>query len=154
MSRIDAVNKLIIEAGKLTFQMLKIHTWKDLETLFSQVPAPGMCWCMYWRKTRAEWWGKSKQNKHCLKEIVESGKVPGILAYMEGNVIGWCSIAPRSEFPGLDRSPTLKRIDDADVWSITCFVIAKEYKRQGVATALKREAMRYAASRSAKIIEA
>ena len=98
--------------------------------------------------------GKSEQNKHCLRELVVSGKVPGILAYKSDKVIGWFSIAPRTEFPKLDRSPTLKRIDDEKVWSITCFVIAREYKRRGIATALTHEAMQYAQTRGAKIIEA
>jgi GNAT superfamily N-acetyltransferase len=109
---------------------------------------------MYWRKTRAQWWGRSKENKHCLKEIVESGRVAGILAYVDCHVAGWCSFAPRSEFPGLDRSPTLKRIDNAEVWSITCFVIAKQYRRLGVATALTCEAIKYAVAKGARIIEA
>ena len=56
--------------------------------------------------------GKSEENKHGLKSIVDAGQVPGILAYCDDQVVGWCSIAPRSEFPGLGRSSTLKRIDE------------------------------------------
>jgi hypothetical protein len=85
---------------------------------------------------------------------VDSGNVPGILAYIQKDVVGWCSIAPRREFPGLDRSPTLKPIDNADVWSITCFVIATKCKRHGIATALTKQAIAYAAAKGANIIEA
>lgn len=136
------------------FTPVTTNEWADLETLFSALPAPSMCWCMYWRKTRSEWWGHAEENKAAMRAIVESGRVPGILAYKGGQAVGWCSVAPRSEFPGLDRSPTLKRIDDEPVWSITCFVIAKEWRRGGVASALAQEAINYASQNGAQIIEA
>jgi GNAT superfamily N-acetyltransferase len=139
---------------ELVFKPVTLREWPDLETLFCALPAPNMCWCMYWRKTRAAWWGQAEANKASLRAIVEFGKVPGILAYRQGQVAGWCSVAPRSEFPGLDRSPTLKRMDDEPVWSITCFVIAKQHRRMGVASALAQEAIRYATRNGALIIEA
>jgi GNAT superfamily N-acetyltransferase len=139
---------------ELVFKLVTISEWPDLEALFSALPAPRMCWCMYWRKTRSEWWGHGEENRASMRAVVESGRAPGILAYENGRAIGWCSVAPRSEFPGLDRSPTLKRIDDKPVWSITCFVIAKEYRRRGVATALAQEAIGYARRNGAQVIEA
>ena len=80
--------------------------------------------------------------------------MPGILAYAGSQPVAWCSIAPRSEFPGLDRSPTLKRIDDEPVWSITCFAIAREYRRRGLTGLLAREAIAFAQRSGAQIIEA
>ena len=139
---------------ELVFTPVTTNEWADLETLFSALPAPTMCWCMYWRKTRSEWGGHAEENKAAMRAIVESGRVPGILAYKGGQAVGWCSVAPRSEFPGLDRSPILKRIDDEPVWSITCFVIAKEWRRGGVASALAQEAINYASQNGAQIIEA
>ena len=139
---------------ELVFRPVTLREWADLETLFSSLPVPNMCCCMYWRKTRSEWSGQADKNKASMRALVESGKVPGILAYRNGQVAGWCSVAPRSEFPGLDRSPTLKRIDDEPVWSITCFVIAKQHRRKGVASALAQEAISYAVRSGARIIEA
>jgi ribosomal protein S18 acetylase RimI-like enzyme len=139
---------------ELAFRPVTLSEWADLETLFSALPAPNMCWCMYWRKTRSEWWGQAEKNRASMRAIVESGMVPGILSYRNGQVAGWCSVAPRSEFSGLDRSRTLKRIDDESVWSITCFVIAKQHRRKGVASALAQEAISYAVRNGARIIEA
>jgi GNAT superfamily N-acetyltransferase len=144
----------ILGEDELVFRPVTLSEWDDLETLFSSLPAPSMCWCMYWRKTRSEWWAQAENNKASMRAIVVSGKVPGILAYRDGQVAGWCSVAPRSEFPGLDRSPTLKRIDDKPVWSITCFVVAKQHRRKGVARALAREAVSHAIRHGARIIEA
>jgi GNAT superfamily N-acetyltransferase len=109
---------------------------------------------MYWRKTRSEWWGSAEENKESMRTVIESGRVPGILAYKGGQPVAWCSVAPRSEFPGLDRSSTLRRIDDEPVWSITCFVIAKEYRRKGMTSILVQEAVDYAARNGARVVEA
>jgi hypothetical protein len=121
---------------EFVFKPVTMSEWGDLQTFFLRFPAPRMCWCMYWRKTRSEWWGSAEENKESMRTVIESGRVSGILAYKGGQPVAWCSVAPRSEFPGLDRSPTLKRIDDEPVWSITCFVIAKEYRRKGMTSIL------------------
>lgn len=128
--------------------------WQALEILFTSLPAANMCWCMYWRETRAKVFGHPQENKAGFKAIIDSGKVPGLLAYQNDEPIGWCSIAPRDEFPGLDRSPTLKRIDDLPVWSLNCFVIAKAFRRQGLSSQLIFAAIDYAKRNGARIIEA
>jgi GNAT superfamily N-acetyltransferase len=93
-------------------------------------------------------------NKMAFKSIVVSGKVPGILTYQDELPIGWCSIAPREEFSVLDRSPTLKRIDETPVWSIVCFFVSKAYRRQGLTGILIQAAIDHARGHGAKIIEA
>ena len=64
------------------------------------------------------------------------------------------SVAPREEFGRLQRSPILRPIDNQPVWSIVCFFIDCRHRGQDVATALLRAAVRYAAERGAKIVEA
>lgn len=144
----------MFSAHEFKFKPATPDVWPDLETLFSGLPACAMCWCMYWRKTRSEWWGHSAENKQAMRVLVESGTVPGILAYAGRQPVAWCSVAPRSEFPGLDRSPTLKRIDDEPVWSITCFAIAREYRRRGLTSLLAQEAIAFAQRSGAQIVEA
>ena len=89
-----------------------------------------------------------------MKEIVEGGVPPGILAYDGDEPVAWCSIAPRSEFPGLERSPTLRAVDSQPVWSITCFTIARSHRRMGLTPLLIRAAVEHAVENGAKIIEA
>lgn len=110
---------------------------------------------MYWRIKRAEFDKQyGKKNKMALRKIIQSGQAPGILCYLGNEPIGWCSIARREAFPVLDRSPTLKRVDEKPVWSIVCFFIAKEYRNQGYSKALIKAALAYAKAQGAKIIEA
>ena len=89
-----------------------------------------------------------------MKAIVDSGQVPGILAYLDGHAVGWCSVAPREQFASLNRSPVLKPIDDQPVWSIVCYYVDKASEGQGVSRALLRGAQKYVASKKGRIIEA
>jgi len=76
-----------------------------------------------------------------------------VLAYHDGRPIGWCAIAPREEYVALARSRVLKPVDDSSVWSVSCFFVARPYRRRGVTTQLLRGAVSYAASRGARLVE-
>jgi len=110
---------------------------------------------MYWRVKRSEFHrGYGEPNKEAMHSIVMSGKIPGIMAYLENIPMGWCSVAPREEFLVLDRSPTLKRVDDKPVWSIICFYASEEHRGRGIMGSLIKAAVGYAASMGAEIVEA
>jgi len=109
---------------------------------------------MWWRLKRSEFEKqKGEGNKKVLKKIVDSGEVPGLLAYANCQPIAWCSVAPRESYPVLERSRTLKRIDDQPVWSVVCFFVAKPFRRKGVTVKLLRAAVEYAKEQGAKIVE-
>lgn len=139
---------------KLKFYPVTPDRWSDLEALFGPRGAVGGCWCMWWRMKRSDFEKRSGSgNKRAMKKIVMSGEEPGIIAYADGQAIGWCAIAPREVYPVLDRSPVLKRVDDQPVWSVTCFFIARPYRRQGVMVALLKAAVAYAKKHGANIVE-
>ncbi|HNC46031.1 MAG TPA: GNAT family N-acetyltransferase, partial [Acidobacteriota bacterium] len=127
----------------LTFQPLTVENWADFESLFGERGACGGCWCMWWRLKRAQFdLQKGEANKTAMKEIVVASKVaPGILAYLDQTPIAWCAVAPRTDYPVLERSRVLRRVDDTPVWSITCLFVAKPYRRQGVTVALLKAAI-------------
>jgi GNAT superfamily N-acetyltransferase len=76
-----------------------------------------------------------------------------VLAYDHGNPIGWCAVAPRSEYDYLARSRVLRPIDDRAVWSISCLLVAKPYRGRGVSVGLLRAAVTMAAGAGAAIVE-
>jgi GNAT superfamily N-acetyltransferase len=109
---------------------------------------------MFWRLPRAEFEQRTgDSNRLALKAIVDSGDVPGLLAYSGGKPVGWVSLAPRPSFPVLGRSRILKPVDDRPVWSVVCFFTAKAYRRQGVTVRLLQAAADYALQHGAKILE-
>ncbi len=71
---------------------------------------------MWWRLKRSEYEReKGEGNKPAMKAIAASGEVPGLLAYDGDTAIAWCSVAPREQFPVLQRSRTLKPVDHTPV---------------------------------------
>ena len=129
--------------------------WADFERLFGPNGACAGCWCMWWRETRAEYSRLSGEgNRQSMLEIVQSGRVPGLLAYLDGVPAGWVSVAPREEFPSLDRSRVAKRVDDTPVWAIVCFFIKVGYRRKGLTSALIQAALDYAREQGARVVEA
>lgn len=138
----------------LFFHPVTPERWQDLETLFGPRGACGGCWCMWWRIKRSQFEEqKGPGNRKALKKIVDSGEVPGLLAYADGQPIAWCSVDPRETYPVLERSRILKRVDDKAVWSVVCFVVAKPFRRTGVSAKLLKAAVEYAQEQGARIVE-
>lgn len=138
-----------------TFHPLTPERWADFEALFGPRGAYGGCWCMWWRLTRAEFQNQQGEgNRQSMYDIVHDGEIPGILAYVDGEPVGWCSIAPREQFGSLNRSRVLKPLDELPVWSLVCLFIDKAYRGQNLAPALIRGAVHYALESGAEIVEA
>lgn len=145
--------KKIREEAK--FYPLTVERWQDFESLFGKSGACGGCWCTWYRLKRSEFeQNKGDENKKLIEQIVRSGEIPGVLAYVDGKAVGWCSVAPRTQFPALERSRILKRIDNKPVWSIVCFYIDKAYRKKGLTGELLSFVIRYCKERGAEIIEA
>lgn len=88
-----------------------------------------------------------------MKRIVDSGRIPGLLAYEGGRPVAWCSIGPREEYSALERSRILKPMDDEPVWSVVCFFVAKDYRRKGMTVKFLKAAVEYARRKGARIVE-
>jgi GNAT superfamily N-acetyltransferase len=109
---------------------------------------------MWWRIKRVDFEKNQGDGNHqSMRAIIDSGKVPGILAYAGGEPVAWCSVAPREDFPVLDRSPILKRVDDQPVWSVVCFFIAKPFRHQGLSNKMLEAAVDFARQNGARIVE-
>jgi GNAT superfamily N-acetyltransferase len=138
----------------LEFHPVTPKRWADFESLFGAKGACGGCWCMLWRLTRKEFeQQKGEANRQAMKTIVESGEIPGLLAYSEKQPVAWCSVAPRENFPALERSRVLKKIDDEPVWSISCFFIHKDYRKKGLSVRLLEAAVDYIKKQGGRIVE-
>jgi len=138
----------------LDIQPVTPERWPDLEKLFGKHGASSGCWCMWWRLPRAQFQQQAgEKNRQALKAIVDSGEPPGLLAYAESEAIAWCSLGPRPVFGALERSRTLKRVDDAPVWSVVCFFVAKPYRNRGLMLPQLTAAVEYAKAHGAKIVE-
>jgi GNAT superfamily N-acetyltransferase len=143
-----------VDLKDLHFKPVTSAQWKDFQKLFGSRGACGGCWCMWWRMKRSEFdKQKGEGNKKSMKTIIDRGEIPGLIAYVEDEPVGWCSVAPRETFQVLDRSRILKRVDEKPVWSIVCFFVSKPYRRKGISLSLIKAAVDYAGEQGASIVE-
>jgi GNAT superfamily N-acetyltransferase len=128
--------------------------WPDVQRLFGERGACGGCWCMAWRKPKAEFdRGKERANRASLRALLKKGPPPGILAYASGEPIGWCAVAPREVYVRLAGSRVLRPLDDQAVWSVSCFFVAKPYRRRGVSVELLKAAVGFVKQQGGTILE-
>jgi GNAT superfamily N-acetyltransferase len=105
---------------------------------------------MVWRDMNE---GASRSDKAAKKASLKkyvTKKIPvGLLCYADKEPIAWCSIAPRESFRNLGGDDTLE-----DVWSLVCFFIKRDFRRQNLTSKLIAAAIKYAKKQGAKYVEA
>src|SRR3954452_19358211 len=119
-----------------------------------QKPGAGGCWCMSYRDSRLN----NLERPLYMADECSREPGPGVLAYVDGEVAGWCSIAPRSSYRRLMNSRTIPFLDDgpvaaADAWVAVCFVVRPKFRHQGLMNALLEGAVEHARSHGAKVVE-
>jgi GNAT superfamily N-acetyltransferase len=130
----------------------------DLAALFGQGGDPKWCWCSFFRLRNVDFKGATAtSNRGVLERAVTTtaadGRAPGLVAYRDGEAIGWVSLGPRDDYARLQSSRVLAPIDEQPVWSIVCFVVARSARQQGVAIALLDAAVAYAREHGATLLE-
>jgi GNAT superfamily N-acetyltransferase len=139
---------------ELAIRPLTPETWGDFEELFGPRGACGGCWCMWWRLSKREFDAqKGEENRRAMKTLIEGGAVPGIIAYDRGRPVGWCAVAPREQYPRLERTRLFKRFNSVPVWSIVCLFVRKRYRRLGISTRLLETAVEFARAKGGTIVE-
>lgn len=130
--------------------------WRDLDALFR---AKGCsmargCWCMYYRETSATALTSADARRDALRGLAGHDPAVGLLAYAQGEPVGWVALSPRSAYPRLARSVVAKALDDVPVWSLVCFVVPSAHRGRGVARSLLGAAVDYARDHGAPALEA
>ena len=159
-----------VEAGPvgpadLTIVPANEATWADLAAVFSAADSGG-CACQHF-KTRGGMWEQAtdEQRRARLREQANcddpgAASTSGLVAYLgQGRVpVGWVAVEPRTAYPRLLGKPTVWRgrhedKEDAGVWSVTCFVVRRGYRRRGISYALAAATVGYARERGARAVE-
>ena len=139
---------------RLTFHDVDQARWPDFERLFESRGAPKSCWCMVWRgrgeETRRI---KGADRKQAIERRVRDGVPIGLLGYLDGVPVAWCSLAPRASYRALGGPAFAGQAEDA-IWSLVCFFIRRELRGEGMTAELIEVAAAHARSRGARILEA
>lgn len=128
--------------------------WADLRTVLCPTENRQTCWCLAWRLTTAEYNRRTADERGAvMRALADDDPPPGLLAYVEGEVAGWCNVGPRAAMDRLTGSRTIPPVDDVPVWSVVCFVVRPSHRRRGVAEALLLGAVDHARKYGAPAIE-
>jgi GNAT superfamily N-acetyltransferase len=118
------------------------------------------CWCMHPRLNAAAeralpgTGSASARRKTAMTALARRRLAPGLLAYVDGECVGWVAIAPRPELIRIERSRATPRIDDVPVWVIPCITVRPDARGRGLAVELIRAAVEYAGAHGAIAVEA
>jgi len=147
------------DAGtSLQIKPLTTRRLGDMAALFGTNQSTNGCWCMWFlvpvKECHAGW---GPVNRERFAAFARGADPPaGLLAYRDGEAVGWCAVGPRSRYARMLRAPTLKRRDpaeDATAWLVTCFFVRRDARRSGVTRALLEAAVALARERGALAIE-
>ena len=115
----------------------------------TQRQGAGGCWCMSYRDSRRN----NAERPGYMRTECETEPGPGVLVYVDDEVAGWCSIAPRSSYRRLLNSRTIPILDDADAWPAVCFVVRTGFRKHGLMHRLLAGAVQHARSHGADVVE-
>ncbi|UYQ77177.1 GNAT family N-acetyltransferase [Glutamicibacter sp. JL.03c] len=113
------------------------------------------CWCLSHRLSAREIRERGGEDRYeAMCSLAREEIAPGVIAYLEDQPVGWCSISPRAQIPRLENSKLIRPVDELKVWSIICMVVRAGYRRRGVNRQMVLGALGYAKSLGAPAVEA
>jgi predicted GNAT family acetyltransferase len=143
-----------VSLESISFRRVDADSWRDFETLFEAPGAPKYCWCMAWRAVGEERRQRdSESRKSSIKRRVMGGVPVGILGYMNGEPVAWCSIAPRPTYRPLGGIENVGE-DPERVWSLVCFFVPRRLRGRGLVRRMIAAAVEHAGRMGASAVEA
>ncbi len=113
------------------------------------------CLCQYWRMSSSDYSRAGREERlSALRAQLAETPPAGMLAYLDGEPVGWLGFGPRQRVERLVRSRTIPKVDELPVWSVYCFTVRVGYRRRGVAHALLAALIDYAREQGAPALEA
>jgi GNAT superfamily N-acetyltransferase len=126
-----------MSTATLAVKPLTPDTWDDFETVMGANGGARGCWCMHWRLSMDEWMaGKGDGNKAAMRKLARRRKPPGVVAYLGDEPVAWCGFGKRSDYPRMQRSSVMKPVDDEPVISLTCLLVKKGHRGEGLSSKL------------------
>jgi GNAT superfamily N-acetyltransferase len=141
-------------------------SWEDLQTVFGTRGQAARCKCQRYKLRPRESFRSFPTEERAFRlrrqtdcGHPESDTTSGLVAYLDGEPVGWCAVEPRTAYEGLlrnNRVPWEGRAEDKtddSVWAVTCLFTRAGFRKRGVSRALARAAVEFARERGARAIE-
>lgn len=141
-------------------------SWEDLQTVFGTRGTAVICQCQRFKLQPRESFRSFPVEERAMRLRMqtnaghpEAGTTSGLVAYLDGEPVGWCAVEPRTAYTGLlrvYRVPWVGRSEDKTddtVWAVTCFFVRAGFRRRGITYVLARAAVDFARERRARALE-
>ena len=141
-------------------------SWEDIQAVLGTRGEPSRCQCQRYKMQPKESWasvGAEELAFRFRKQTdwghPDASTTSGLVAYLDGEPVGWCAVEPRSAYPRLLRDcrvPWTGRAEDKTddgIWAVTCFVTRVGFRNRGISRALARATVDFARERGARALE-
>lgn len=155
----------MVEAG-LEIVPANQASCEDLQVIFGKRGIGRVCQCQRYKLEPGESFRSTPVEERAFRLCEQtdcghpdSDTTSGLVAYLDGEPVGWCAVEPRPEYTGLVRGfrvPWEGRDEDrtdTNVWVVTCLFTRAGYRRQGISRAMAKAAVEFARSRGAAALE-
>jgi GNAT superfamily N-acetyltransferase len=142
-------------------------SWEDVQTVFGARGNAHLCQCQRYKMQPGESWASVGVEELAFRlrsqtdsDHPESEATAGLVAYLDGEPVGWCAVEPRCNYARLllkMRVPWDGRAEDKtddSVWAVTCFVTRTGFRHRGISRELARATVEFARERGARALEA
>ncbi len=139
-------------------------SWEDLQTVLGVRGYAAGCQCQRFKVGPAQWSGTTlpqrmlrlRSETHC--DNPASPTTSGLVAYLDGEPVGWCAVEPRTAYPKLPPARVGWKArgedkDDPTIWAVTCFATRAGFRRRGVTRVLVQAAVDFARRQGARALE-
>jgi GNAT superfamily N-acetyltransferase len=128
----------------------------DVQTIFGARGQPSRCQCQGYRMG---WYAVHSDHVQGRRELLRDQVIEGhgLIAYLDDEPVGWCSVAPRCDYTYLRQTTWKGRHEDKEdssIWAVTCFVTRAGFRHQGVSRALAAATIDLARDHDASAVEA
>jgi GNAT superfamily N-acetyltransferase len=156
----------VADAPAITIVPANEASFEDLQTIFGTRGQACRCQCQRYKLRPRESFRSFPVEERAFRlrrqtdcGHPDSDTTSGLVAYLDGEPVGWCAVEPRTEYEGLlrnNRVPWEGRSEDKtddSVWAVTCLFARAGFRKRGISRALARAAVDFARERGARAIE-
>jgi GNAT superfamily N-acetyltransferase len=153
--------------GELTVVPANRAACEDLQTVFGARGSAAGCQCQRFKLAPREAFKSypAEERARRLRAQTNCGQprattTSGLVAYLDGEPVGWCAVEPRTAYESLLRvyrvpweGRTEDKSDDS-IWAVTCVFTRAGFRRRGIGYALALATVDFARDRGASALEA
>lgn len=158
----------MIEPGArdLTIVPANEARWEDIQAVFGTRGDAVSCQCQRFKLAPREAFKSFPAEERAMRlraqtnaDHPEAETTAGLVAFLDGEPVGWSAVEPRTAYTGLLRvfrvpwdGRTEDKTDDT-VWAVTCIFVRAGFRGRGISYALARAAADFARDRGARSVE-